>query len=246
MNKMIKRSVDILQYAANHTDGFRITDIVHNLNIPKSSSFDIIYTLIDCEMLEVKNDKLKIFALGPKSYDIGYQYIGNKNILDVARPCLEQLGDELSETVFMGKYDRDEVLYIYKYQPATAILNHCTVNTRADLYCTALGKAMLAYRKEAFDFSKIQFKKLTEYTIMSVEALKKNLIEVKEKGYAMDNREIKDYMMCISAPIFDANGDCNYAISVSALYDAQSVDYIAQKVMNTANIISKKSKYLIK
>lgn len=246
MNKMIKRSVDILEYAAGHLDGFRISDVMHDLNIPKSSAFDIIYTLIECEMLEIKNERLKTFALGPKTYDIGYQYIKDNNIIDIATPILKKLGDTLSKTVFMGKYDNDEVLYVFKYQPPTAILNHCSVNTRADLFCTALGKAMLAYRTEEFDFSKIQFKKFTEKTILTVEDLKKNLEEVKKNGYAVDYREIKDYMLCVSAPIFDVNGKTNYAISVSSLYEDVDIEKTAKEVVEAANTITKKSKYLIK
>ncbi len=246
MNKMIKRSVDILEYASTHLDGFRIADVMHDLSIPKSSVFDIIYTLIDCEMLEVKNERLKTFALGPKTYDIGYQYIKDNSIIDIAKPILKKLGDSLSKTVFMGKYDNDEVLYVFKYQPPTAILNHCSVNTRADLYCTALGKAMLAHRIDEFDFSKINFKKYTERTISSVEDLKENLETVKKNGYAVDNREIKDYMICISAPIFDINGQSNYAISISSLYEDIDIEKIAKEVVEAANTITRKSKYVIK
>ncbi|MCI9182388.1 MAG: IclR family transcriptional regulator [Acholeplasmatales bacterium] len=246
MNKMIKRSVDILEYAAGHLDGFRISDVMHDLSIPKSSAFDIIYTLINCEMLEIKNERLKTFALGPKTYDIGYQYIKDNNIIDIATPILKKLGDTLSKTVFMGKYDNDEVLYVFKYQPTTAILNHCSVNTRADLFCTALGKAMLAYRMEEFDFGKINFKKFTEKTILTIEDLKQNLEDVKKNGFAVDNREIKDYMLCISAPIFDVNGKTNYAISVSSLYEDVDIENTAKKVVEAANTITRKSKYLIK
>ena len=246
MNKMIKRSVDILEYAAGHLDGFRISDVMHDLRIPQSSAFDIIYTLINCEMLEIKNERLKTFALGPKTYDIGYQYIKDNNIIDIATPILKKLGDTLSKTVFMGKYDNDEVLYVFKYQPTTAILNHCSVNTRADLFCTALGKAMLAYRMEEFDFGKINFKKFTEKTILTIEDLKQNLEDVKKNGFAVDNREIKDYMLCISAPIFDVNGKTNYAISVSSLYEDVDIENTAKKVVEAANTITRKSKYLIK
>ncbi|MDE5714616.1 MAG: IclR family transcriptional regulator [Anaeroplasmataceae bacterium] len=246
MNKMIKRSVEILEYAASHQDGFRISDIMHDLSIPKSSAFDIIYTLVECEMLEVKNEKLKTFALGPKTYDIGYQYIKDNNIIDIAAPILKKLGDSLSKTVFMGKYDNDEVLYVFKYQPPTAILNHCSVNTRAELFCTALGKSMLAYREEEFDFTKIEFKKYTEKTILNVDDLKKNLEKVRKNGYAVDDREIKDYMICVSAPIFDANGITNYAISTSSLYENVDIENTAKKIIEAANTITRKSKYLIK
>lgn len=245
MNKMIQRSVQILEYAAENPNGFRIADVMHDLNIPKSSAFDIIYTLIECEMLEIKNEKLKTFALGSKTYDIGYHYIKDNSILNVASPILKKLGDELSKTVFMGKYDNDEVLYVFKYQPPTAILNHCSVNTRADLYCTALGKAMLANRTGEFDYNKINFKKFTERTIMNIEDLKRNLVEVRSRGYAVDDREIKDYMICVSAPIFNLNNEANYAISISSLYEDIDIEYMADKIVQAANEISKKSKYLM-
>ncbi len=245
MNKMIQRSVQVLEYAAANPNGFRISDVMHDLNIPKSTSFDIIYTLIGCEMLEVKNEKLKTFALGSKTYDIGYHYIKDNSILNVATPILKKLGDDLSKTVFLGKYDNDEVLYVFKYQPPTAILNHCSVNTRADLYCTALGKAMLANRSSEFDYSKIKFKRFTERTIMTVDDLKKNLEEVRRRGYAVDDREIKDYMICVSAPIFNLNDEANYAISVSSLYEDVDVEKIALKVTQAAKEITRKSKYLI-
>ena len=241
---MIQRSVQVLEYAANHLEGFRISDVMHDLNIPKSTSFDIIYTLLECEMLEVKNEKLKTFTLGSKTYEIGYSYIKDNSILSVASPILKKLGDQLSQTVFMGKYDNDEVLYVFKYQPPTAILNHCSVNTRASLYCTALGKAMLANRKKLPDMDKFKYVRYTNRTIMNKEDLLANLEMVRAKGYAVDDREIKDYMICVSAPVYNINGEADYAISVSSLYEDVNVEELADKIKMAANEISKKSKYL--
>ncbi|RAZ95201.1 IclR family transcriptional regulator, partial [Klebsiella oxytoca] len=93
---------------------------------------------------------------------------------------------------------------------------------------------------------KINFKKFTEKTILTIEDLKQNLEDVKKNGFAVDNREIKDYMLCISAPIFDVNGKTNYAISVSSLYEDVDIENTAKKVVEAANTITRKSKYLIK
>ena len=243
MNKMIERSVDILVYASEHLNGFRISDVMRDLNIPKSSSFDIIHTLINCEMLEFKDEKLKIFTLGPKTYDVGYKYLKDGSIIDIAAPLLVKLGNKLSKTVFMAKYDKDAVLYVYKHQPVNAILNHCTINTRGPFYCTALGKAMLANRKEEFDYESIVFEKLTERTIMDIPTLLADLYQVRKRGYAIDNREIKDYMVCIAAPVFDLDGKCEYAISVSSLYEDMDIELIGKEVMDAASAISKKMKY---
>lgn len=244
MNKMILRSVDILEYAANKLEGFRISDIMRDLEIPKSTTFDILYTLVACEMLEIKDEKHRIFALGPKTYDIGYNYIKDNSILDMAAPILKKLGDKLNKTVFMGKFDKNEVLYVYKYQPKSAVLNHCSINTRAGLYYTALGKSMLAFRKDPFDYESIQFERFTNQTLMSIPELLKDLELTRQRGYAVDNREIKDYMLCVAAPIIDREGDCDYAISVSTLYEDIDIEAIAEEVMASADLISKKIKYI--
>lgn len=80
---------------------------------------------------------------------------------------------------------------------------------------------------------------------MTVEELKKNLEEVRIRGYAVDDREIKDYMTCVSAPIFNINNEANYAISVSSLYEDVDIEKVAQRIKEAADEITRKSKYLI-
>lgn len=219
LNKVLAKSIDILEYASLKPDGFRIADIVRDLDIPKATAFNLIYTLVDKEMLRVSNNKNKLFYLGSKSYSIGIKFMDFNSIQNVVALELEELGKELSTTVFMGTLDNNKVLYLFKYTPSVAVLDPCTIGTKADVYCTALGKCLIAF-KDDFDFNTIVFKKHTEKTLTSIEALKENLVQVRKNGYSIDDQEIRESVVCIAAPIYNKQGDVVYAVSASALYES--------------------------
>lgn len=243
MIKIVAKSIDLLEYAATHPDGFRITDVVRDLELPKSTAFNIIYTLVSKEMLEIKNQDKRIFTLGPKCYTIGVQYINNHSIQDIVTPELEKLGNLLSTTVFMGTLDNNKVLYIFKYSPPSAVLDPCTIGNRSEVYCTALGKSLVAFQ-ENFDFDSIKFKKYTENTILSLDEFLKHLDITRKRGYSVDNQEVRESVVCVAAPIFNEKGNVEYAISASSLYASNlNIEEKAKLVVKTANVISKKLGY---
>lgn len=65
---------------------------------------------------------------------------------------------------------------------------------------------------------RIKFRQKTERTILTTEGLKKELDMVKQKGYALDAREMEEHMECVGAPVFGPDGSVMGAISVSSLY----------------------------
>lgn len=53
---------------------------------------------------------------------------------------------------------------------------------------------------------------------MSSEELERELKAVKERGYALDAREMEEHMECVGAPVFGSDGNVMGAISLSSLY----------------------------
>ena len=114
-----------------------------------------------------------------------------------------------------------EVVYICKAEPENPIITTATVGTKNPVYCTSLGKAILAYSDEETRrqvMGRIKFRQKTERTILTTEGLKKELDMVKQKGYALDAREMEEHMECVGAPVFGPDGSVMGAISVSSLY----------------------------
>ena len=92
------------------------------------------------------------------------------------------------------------------------------IGRRNPLHTTAIGKVLLAWRdrSEAEEIiSQIEFKRSTDKTILTPEALLAALDEVKEQGFGEDIEEQEEGLRCIAVPVFDRFGVVIAGLSIS-------------------------------
>lgn len=239
------RTILILEYIAKEKKGVTLSDIANELDIPVTSTSDIVKALLDIDMIEIIDERSKVYGIGVKAYYIGNAFLSNTNLVDKAIPVIERLGSELNKTVFMGIAVNDEITYVYKYEPRASIVTTCPIGSRTSLHATSLGKAIMAYDEEIL--SRINNKSLTKktsFTITSHDELVEDLIRVRTRGYAIDDREQNELLHCVGAPIFDHAGQVIAALSVSGMYVPDiDVEYEGGLVRDKALEISKRMGY---
>ena len=154
---------------------------------------------------------MKLFAVGSKALD-------HIELPKVARPIAERLSADLGETVHMGVLDEGEALYVLKIESKYTIRMYSRVGKKIPLYCTAIGKVLLADLPEDERKAAIAEMKLvpfTPHTIRDGEALEKELERVRAEGFAVDAEEHEEGVACIAAPIRDHSGRAVAAMSMS-------------------------------
>ncbi len=248
MNRTITRSFEILEYVSNVDEkGVSLKDIIKETGMPKSSAFDIVHTLLALRYLEISKYNEKKYVLGLSAFTLGIKYSNSKSLISVCSPYVHQLADELNRTTFVGVLDGTDIVYIHKYTAKYAKLATCNIGTRHEAYCTSLGKALLAFLepdKQSMILDQIKFVKKTSKTIDSKEVLIKELIETKQRGYSVDNKENEELMICYGAPIFDYTGKVIAAISFSDMRNPILTDeQIGIKIRNVALQISRELGY---
>jgi len=120
---------------------------------------------------------------------------------------------------------------------------HAKLGGRDPVYSTALGKAILAFLPEEqwCDHLPAQLLARTSQTLSSFDALKQELVQTRNRGFAQDHGENEEGACCVGAPIFDQFGRVVAALSLSApasrLHGALEQE-VATVVIQTAAKIS--------
>jgi len=119
------------------------------------------------------------------------------------------------------------------------------IGRRAPLYCTGAGKAILSGMPiEWVDeyLGHIRLEPWTIHTRATSDALRADIMEARERGYALDNEERELGVRCVAAPVFDVTGRCLGAISISGpttRVSPQAVDEIGPLVRRAAVLCSR-------
>lgn len=243
LNRTTQRTIEILKLVSKTPDGITLDDICERLSMPKTSAYDIVTTLAEMGMVNVDRGQRQRYTIGLTAYRIGINYTNNLDFISVLEPELKAFARELGKTVFFGVCSDHDVVYICKSEPENPIITTSTVGTKNPVYCTSLGKAILAYSDDAAReqiLNRIHFTKKTERTILSRESFLKELDKVKARGYALDAREMEEHMECVGAPVFGPDGSVLGAISVSSLYKpTEDYEHLGTVVADKAREVSK-------
>ncbi|MGL5123154.1 MAG: IclR family transcriptional regulator [Fusobacteriaceae bacterium] len=220
ISKSIERSINILEAISESQGGLTLGEIQEMFLIPKSSAFDIIQTLLYTDMVSVVEGIQKKYIIGLKSFQIGLSY--ENDMLKLAKKHLKTLAEKLNKTIFLGIIKDGEVIYLDKSEPKSPIITTATLGTKNPVHCTGLGKIMLS-RYTNRDIEKILLEKgmpkRTKYTLINSEDFITEIEKIRVQGYAIDNRELEENMLCISTPILDKNKKIVAAISASGFYN---------------------------
>ncbi|MGI9952152.1 IclR family transcriptional regulator [Moorellaceae bacterium AZ2] len=220
-NKYILQSVDnalrLLEAFSAAEPELGISELSRKLGLSKSAVFRLVLTLENRGFL-VQDQSSGKYRLGLKNLYLGGLVLRYMDLVKLAQPYLEDLMRKTEETVHLVILERGEAIFIGKVESARPMRMGSYVGARMPAYCTATGKVLLAHlsEEELEDYLKrTPLKRFTPYTITEPEALRRHLLTVRQQGYAVDQEESEDGLMCIAAPVRDRSGRVIAAISIS-------------------------------
>lgn len=214
--KSAKRVMKILDILVDYPEGLSSNEISQKLELPPSSTFNLLHTIADSNYLY--KDSNKKYRLGPKLIPIGTSALESLDIYEMGMPHLKKLMETVEETVFMAVLSDDELFYIAKVDSNRSIRTTAQPGNRKPLHCTGLGKALLAFMPEAERKRILERVPLTAYTnktVVNQAVLEEQLEYYQNLGYSIDDEESEEGLYCFAAPVFGVNHELMAAISVA-------------------------------
>jgi DNA-binding IclR family transcriptional regulator len=246
----VAKALDILKLFSTAEPRLTLTTMSKRLDMPKSTVHHLVSTLLQYGFIEKQDDDS--YALGKAIIALTQNVLVNVELRDRAAPLLRNLADSCHESVYLTVLDSDRVLYVYAIESPQRLLARTAVGDHAPLYCTSVGKAILAFLPPedidglyASDPQLLQA--VTPHTFTDLTLLKEELALSRQRGYSIDNQEHELNTFCIGAPIFNGHNTVIGACSISGIDPeiVQSrVQSLSAAVVHTAQEISRRMGYV--
>lgn len=199
-----------------------IAAIARSIGMPVATAHRQVATLVAEDYLVVGPGGRHL--AGPRLFGLLHRLDEKQIIVGCAAPLLHKLASDLGSVVQLGTFENDMVTYRVKTGEGAGEL-FTRVGMQLEAYCSGIGKMLLAHLPEAQLRAYLAtgpFPALTKRTITDPTALEEELERVRIRGYAIDDGEIAEGLVCVAAPIQAPDGQVHAAISVSRTSSADS------------------------
>lgn len=243
--KSVVRTVDLLLLFADTRRYLTLQDISEMMNLPKSSTFELVNTMVQKGILELKNSGKKTYGLSLLAFEIGSAAVADLGVIDIARPYLQELNRVTGGTVFLGTENRGKIVYLDRAEDLSLVKADAKIGSRRDLHSTSLGKAMLYAYPDDLILKLLgpePYPANTPLTKTTSFAILQDARISRERGFAVDDKEDGPYMYCIGSVLRNHRNEPVASISVSSLVNQITENkkrFIADKVKEAALQISR-------
>lgn len=234
--KSLQKALEILECFVEKQP-LGVTEISEKLGLYKSNVHNILMTFKAMDYLEQDPDSGK-FRLGMAVFELNRALRENLDIRRIALPFMQKIAEESGEVVYLTIPRGDEVIYLEAACPETQRLSGSFVmGERAKMYCTSVGKAILAHmaKEEREEHISDPLEAFTEYTITDREKLEEELLRTKERGYGLDNMELLFGIKCVGVALVNHKGNVEAGLSISA----PSLRMSEEKIQGFAGILNR-------
>lgn len=198
--------------------GISVAEAAKTLDSDRSSAYRMLETLGEMGYAD-KDPKSSLYGVGLRLEEYRLKGPDQAEIYSAARPLMKQVAEETNETVHLCKYSPAGMLFIGQEAGPEIINIARDVLASEPLYCTATGRAVLAFMPEELRAAIIRNTKFIKYTANTVEtpaALEAELENTRRTGCAVDNCELHEGVFCIAAPVFTGRRMPVYSLGISA------------------------------
>lgn len=234
-SQSLERGLAILSTFTSERPLLGISELSRELGLSRSTTHRYVATLARLGYLRQDADS-KRYRLGPRVLDLGFAVISSMDLREVSSPHLRELSDATGFTVNLAILDGTDIVYVDRCRAGRPVRLEVDldlhVGARLPAYCTAMGKAIVAFlpeqRREEL-IARIDFRPRGPNTLTSAAAFRGALAEIRRSGIAVNNEELAYGLRSIAAPIHSRSGEVVAALNLAVHRTMVSMDELVTR-----------------
>lgn len=204
-----------------------ISEVGERAGLDRGTSFRFINTLVALGYLALIRGTRR-YRLTLMCLDLGYTALALGGLRAVAAPALRDMVPELADAASLGTLLGSDVVYVERIQSdmGRRDLDRRT-GSRTGAYASALGHVLLAWlppEEARAVLASGDRVRLSERTVVDMDALMNRLATVRTRGYATADGENAYGLRTIAAPVLDVAGHVRAGISLTIRNERQELD----------------------
>lgn len=240
----IERGMNVFSFIVNSKKAVGITQISKALNLSLGSVQRVTYTLQKLGYLR-KDEEIQKYSIGHNGLVLGLGIVKDLDLKRVAHPYLRELSAEIDETVNLAVLDGIQIVYLDRVKTGQIININLSVGSKLPVYCTSMGKSLLAFlpNDELLEIlNKINLKPITPNTITTKARLLRELGKVKKRGFSVNDKELDIGLRSVAAPVRNEHGTVVAAVNIAVPSSRVTFEELrtkfASKVIHLSRVIS--------
>ncbi len=215
-NQAVRRAIAVLKAFSDNAPEMGVTEVSRKVDLHKSTVYRLL-SAFEGEGLIAKSLETGKYRLGPELIVLGEQVLRHTDVHRVALPFLKELAERTGETVDLEVLSGSNVVTIEEIAGKHVVAAAGAIGMPWAAHATSTGKVLLAHQPPEKQRQALArtLKKFTPRTITDTKVLSRDLLKIREQGYAVSFGELEDHLMAVAMPIRSRNGDAVAAVSIS-------------------------------
>ncbi|RKR36684.1 IclR family transcriptional regulator [Paraburkholderia sp. BL17N1] len=213
------RAFALLEHLVNTDGPVSLADIAQDVALPKASLHRMLASLEAGGLVIREPGQKNAYVIGPRLAQLALGVVMHSGARRLRHAILARLVADLGETCNLTMLHETEVLYLDRMEAPWPLRLDLKPGSHVPAYCSASGKlllSMLPREQRSALVRALKLERFTQNTITDPELLEAELDRTAHKRIAIDNEEFLAGIVCVAAPVVDANGTCIAAIAVHA------------------------------
>ena len=220
-----------------------VREVARQTGLSPSTAGRVMLALKDAGLL-FQDPETRLYTLGAKVLTWAEVYAASFDIRKLALPAMQELHRNTQETISLYVLEGNDRVCIERMESPHSVRIVARIGRRLPLHAGSAGKLMLAFlppeRQEEILCEKLS--PFTANTLTDPDKLRRELVEIRRRGFAISCGEWLSDAAGVAAPILDSKGELVASLTISGpvqrFTDDRVADYGALIMKVSAQISS--------